>query len=713
MAISKLNIGNKTANQGINDRGRLTAPEFNKLVDTVNEVVESCNDTADTLSINAIVAFDGSVGDVSDDTTYSGAPIVRDPNQRVSQGVTRVYFSTADQQFLIYDPDEKHYYSDWDNAYLWQDADGAPYADKAYFNVNNGRLYQFIDYQLREIALTRLQDDIGIVPCIVRNASPAEIMTGYSVGRNYTIWWSQTDKQFYAAVDYDYNVNGVLIENCNSCKISDVDNEDRDVYQVYDDTSKSYVTRADRIYRDRTQLYRYDATSGKMTALFDTSIINSESIVCSGSIDCDDFIAAGGEINGNLLVNSLESDGDVIAENVKTANVSAANIELGNVDVNTLIVREFHGIRNSIPDGVIATTEKVSVKSAEGADCGIVYIRTLKRFVALAEGSYSDRFIGDENYNVITSDKPTKAREDRVWRWENDLYKLDPKGVVTKWGGYNSSNNTWTDEFAADLVCISDNGFTEFVRTWRETIAHSLVSIFFTNTPDTYGNYITEDYGGYFPEWAADEGKTPGFYINGIYGISYAEARAIYDRRTIGPYPPRLQCGSMMRTNLCAEFRYSQGGGADSAGINTTACFQSYDVKVIRVGVGKCGQRPPNVQAAEAWLSAANILYDADSLEEIIGAVQLGSAGDYVLTSRTGTFQKLKYFWIKQLSVSLTKCFLNASNLDIDCLRYLVEYSRATAAKPISVTLHPDLFARLTDDILELAATKYVTFISA
>lgn len=398
---------------------------------------------------------------------------------------------------------------------------------------------------------------------------------------------------------------------------------------------------------------------------------------------------------------------------VVSGSVSAANIELGDVDVNTLIVREFHGIRNSIPDGVIATTEKVSVKPAEGASYGIVYIRTLKRFVALSEGSYSDRFIGDENYNVITNDKPTKAREDRVWRWENNLYKLDPKGVVSKWGGYNSSNNTWTDEFAADLVCISDNGFTEFVRTWRETIAHSLVSILFTNTPDTYGNYITEDYGGYFPEWAADEGKTPGFYINGIYGISYAEARAIYDRRTIGPYPPRLQCGSMMRTNLCAEFCYSQGGSADSAGINTTACFQSYDVKVIRVGVGKCGQRPPNVQAAEAWLSAANILYDADSLEEIIGAVQLGSAGDYVLTSRTGTFQKLKYFWIKQLSVSLTKCFLNASNLDIDCLRYLVEYSRATAAKPISVTLHPDLFARLTDDILELAATKYVTFISA
>lgn len=69
--------------------------------------------------------------------------------------------------------------------------------------------------------------------------------------------------------------------------------------------------------------------------------------------------------------------------------------------------------------------------------------------------------------------------------------------------------------------------------------------------------------------------------------------------------------------------------------------------------------------------------------------------------------------WIWNLSISLTRTFAKAANLDIDCLRYLVEYSKATSAKPISITLHPDLFAKLTDDILELAETKYVTFVSA
>lgn len=674
----------------------------------------------DSLSINAIVAFDGSVGDVSDDTTYSGAPIVRDPNQRVSQGATKVYFSTADQQFLIYAPDEKHYYSDWDNAYLWQDADGLPYADKAYYNVNNGRLYQFIDYQLHEIALTRLQNDIGIVPCIVRNASPAEIMPGYPVGRNYTIWWSQTDKQFYAAIEYNYDVNGVMIENCNCYKISDVDDEDRDMYQVYDKRHMSYVPRTDRIYRDRTQLYRNDAVNEQMTALFDTSIINSESIVCSGTLDCNDFTAAAGEINGNLLVNSLEADGDVSAANVKTNTVSAATMQLGGVDANTLIVREFHGIRNSIPDGVVATTDKVSVKPVEGASYDIVYIRTLKRFVALAEGSYSDRFIGEEYYNAIANNKPTKAREDRVWRWKNDLYKLDPKGCIKAHYGYSNNKGAWINEYTPDLVCLTDNGLTEFVAKWREAICYSMMSgssVGYYGDTDVYGNQIKhEDYGGYYPEWAAVEGKTPGFYINGIFGISYDEARLIYEYRTCGSYPRKiLECGNTkLRTNLLCNYNYYSGGGQNGQGINTPMMFSSDGIKVVRVAAGVRGQRPPAflnmMMYGTAWLRGVLSFNSNQYLEEVIGGVQVDA--ESILLMGNG-FYCLKYLWIFNLNISLALTFKNASNLDIDCLRYLVEYSRATAAKPISVTLHPDLFARLTDDILELAETKYVTFVSA
>lgn len=43
MAIAKLNIGTKTANQGVNASGKLTAVEFNQLVTRVNEMIAVMN----------------------------------------------------------------------------------------------------------------------------------------------------------------------------------------------------------------------------------------------------------------------------------------------------------------------------------------------------------------------------------------------------------------------------------------------------------------------------------------------------------------------------------------------------------------------------------------------------------------------------------------------------------------------------------------------
>lgn len=45
MAIDKLTIGAKTANQGVNASGKLTSAEFNQLVERVNEMIDSLNST--------------------------------------------------------------------------------------------------------------------------------------------------------------------------------------------------------------------------------------------------------------------------------------------------------------------------------------------------------------------------------------------------------------------------------------------------------------------------------------------------------------------------------------------------------------------------------------------------------------------------------------------------------------------------------------------
>ena len=45
MSISKLEIEVKTANQGTSSAGKLTALEFNKLVEKVNEMIAGMNTT--------------------------------------------------------------------------------------------------------------------------------------------------------------------------------------------------------------------------------------------------------------------------------------------------------------------------------------------------------------------------------------------------------------------------------------------------------------------------------------------------------------------------------------------------------------------------------------------------------------------------------------------------------------------------------------------
>ena len=827
----------------------------------------------DTLSISGIVAFDGFVGDVTDDTS-TAAPIVRDPKGKVQQGAATVHFSTADGNFLI--KQDGSYYPIWDDDYLWQDRNQAPWEDKAYYNIADGKLYKIgSDNQLHEIALTQLRDDIGILPCKVRMAAPlAEPTTGYPTAHNYTIWWSQTAKAFFAAINYDPAVNGDAIENCEYCPLSVCD-EYTD-YCTLSGGTQTATPRTDRIYRSGNDLWQYDKAAGKMVKLGDVTgkdlairnlecddatlqgdvevagilevgngltvqnglIVDNGNISCptgdiqgygvrgnlakfgeadevqidvdgnisttgkvsgivvhgdsatfcqadevkidingnisttgsltvSKGIEADGIVsqggltagtsltAASGEISGDLLVGTLNVDNDITAENITAnGNINAGDLTVKHtatlsdttlsgdttfdggsvsVDSGSLAVASgvgfyadninavridgridfvFHGIRQSLPTDYTAVAQAVSPKTrVDGSSYDIFYIRDKKRFVPVddATKTYAERFYDEEEYNIITNNKPTTARTDRTWRWGADIYKYDTEAYISAYYGNGK------DLYGADLVCVTDTGKALFIKMWREAIYRpmrgggkagffnidSLGNCYDKNTPQ-----YQLDYGGYYPEWH----ETPGFFINGITGISYAEARQIYDVRTYGPYPRKISDGDIIRTNMLCCYNYAAGGGQDGQGINTPFVFQSNDVQVIRVAAGLRGQRPTGSAAVYGMLS----FYNADNLQEVIGAVQPQSLGDVAFNSLYSPFgSKLQYLWIDGLSVSLTKTFAKASSINVDCLRYLVEKSRATAAKPISVTLHADVFAALSEDILTLAETKYVTFVSA
>ena len=407
------------------------------------------------------------------------------------------------------------------------------------------------------------------------------------------------------------------------------------------------------------------------------------------------------------IVGNLTVSGAAYADGLHADKV----LRLDKEDVGAMLVHAFHGIRQSLPTDYTAATLPLTPKTRTDGVADIIYVREKKRFYAFweAQKAYAERFDGDEEYNIITNNKPTTARTDRTWRWGADAYKYDTEAYISAY--YGKGN----DKYGADLVCVTDAGKALFIKMWRDAIYRPMVGRFgwYGNCDDLgncYGGKNNPqfglDYGGYYPEWH----ETPGFFINGITGISYAEARQIYEVRTCGPYPRKIDDGGGIRTNMLCSYNYAAGGGQNGQGINTPFVFQSNDVQVIRVAAGLRGQRPTSAALIRGMLSFSN----ADNLEEVIGAVQVEKLGDGAFNSIFSPFKsKLKYLWISDLYVSLTKTFAKASSINVDCLRYLVEKSRATAAKPISVTLHADVFAALPDDILTLAETKYVTFVSA
>lgn len=800
-------------------------------------------DQHDTLGISGIVAFDGFVGDVTDDSS-TAAPIVRDPKGKVQQGAATVHFSTAYGNFLI--KQDGSYYPIWDDDYLWQDRNQEPWSDKAYYNVQDGRLYRHstADNQLHEIALTKLRDGTGILPCKVRMAAPLGTpTTGSPTAHNYTIWWSQTNKAFFAAVGYEA-AQGDAIEGCEYYPLSVCDEYYDYCSVTVSGSTQTAVPRADRIFRSGNDLWQYDKTSGTMVKLGDVTgkdlairnlecgdaslqgdvevtgllevgnsltviggltvdkgnitcptgdiqgygvrgnlakfgeadevqidvdgnisttgkvsgivvhgdsatfcqadevkidingnISTEGSLTVSKGIEADGIVsqggltagtsltAASGEISGDLLVGTLNVDNDITAENITAnGNINAGSLTVVNdvfadninsVRLDGRIDFVFHGIRQSLPTDYTAVAQAVSPKTRlDGSTYDIFYIRDKKHFVAVddAAKTYAERFYDEEEYNVITNNKPTTARTDRTWRWGADAYKYDAEAYIS---AYRAKGK---DTYGADLVCVTDAGKALFVKMWRDAIYRPMFGVVgWYGDCDDLGNcyggknnpQFGLDYGGYYPEWH----ETPGFFLNGITGISYAEARQIYEVRTYGSYPRRVNGGGNIRTNMLCDYVYSMGGGNAGNGINTPAVFQSSSISVVRVAAGLRGQRPTNTSA---WLRGVNAFYDANNLEEIIGAICVGTMGDTAINNVFPPFgSKLQYLWIMDLSVSLTKTFAKASNINVDCLRYLVEKSRATAAKPISVTLHADVFAALPEDILTLAETKYVTFVSA
>ncbi len=643
-------------------------------------LADAVSEQHNTLGISGIVAFDGFVGDVTDDTS-TAAPIVRDPKGKVQQGAATVHFSTADGNFLI--KQDGAYYPKWDDDYMWQDRNQVPWADKAYYNIADGKLYKFgSDNQLHEIALTKLRDDIGILPCKVRTAAPlAEPTTGYPTAHNYTIWWSQTAKAFFAALGYDEAAQGDAIEGCEYYPLSVCD-EYTDYYTLSGSGSTQTATpRTDRIYRSGNDLWQYDKAAGKMVKLGDLTVIHTATLT-------DTTLSGDTTFNGGSV--SVDSGSLAVASGVgfHTDNINAVRID-GRIDF------VFHGIRQSLPTDYTAVAQAVSPKTrVDGSSYEIIYIRDKKHFVAVddAAKTYAERFYDDEEYNIITNNKPTTARTDRTWRCGAKLYAWDAEFAL-------KDPSNLLSAYVGDLTCLNDSAKEAFIKSWNEA---------FYKDGRKFGEYNRKT--GYF------EG-------NGLTDINYEQAKVIMKFVGLCQNPstiiPKID-GSYTFGGLSRFWFDFYGEGKDSRAPRTF---------------------PPLIQGASGGRYRSDELFSGDNCLQAVSFAGVGGmTGNervfefcrnlrYVLNmpindtqgTKNGMFNgciALETVELKGLHQG-TVSFEHSPKLSLDSIKYMLNNREKSGAAltdekyKFTIKLHADVFAKLTDDIIALATEMNATLVSA
>lgn len=187
------------------------------------------------------------------------------------------------------------------------------------------------------------------------------------------------------------------------------------------------------------------------------------------------------------------------------------------------------------------------------------------------------------------------------------------------------------------------------------------------------------------------------FELNGLTDISYAEMNDIW-RFTSGPMPETKHAyyGCSIRTNLDPLFT--------SFSISLHGMF-SYCKKLEVVVLPQPysdGVHATNMR--DAWL----VCPKSREIKNVIIAPQIQTKYDGLYATFTGC-SSLETVWLKKVYDSVN--FEVSSNLRVECIKYLIE--NASNPKAMTLALHPDAYARVTDEIFALAAEKNITIASA
>lgn len=118
-----------------------------------------------------------------------------------------------------------------------------------------------------------------------------------------------------------------------------------------------------------------------------------------------------------------------------------------------------------------------------------------------------------------------------------------------------------------------------------------------------------------------------------------------------------------------------------------------------------------NGQDIDTFLQLLNntreMFYIVPKLREVRGVLKLSTGDAQGVHFYNCSAPALETIWLQNLCLDINH-FKNFPKLKTECIAYMVEHAGNT--KAITITLHPNVYAQLTDEIIVAAADKQITF---
>lgn len=188
------------------------------------------------------------------------------------------------------------------------------------------------------------------------------------------------------------------------------------------------------------------------------------------------------------------------------------------------------------------------------------------------------------------------------------------------------------------------------------------------------------------------------FELNGLTDITTAQMRAIlYTPWNV--YNNRVQCPTNIRTNILRNMTFTTYYGSSDY-VSLFCTFINTQLEVLKLCPGYAFIAVNNITMA---------FHGSKKLRTIIGEIQL-SPNSAITADQVGNpfgqCPALENIRLSYLSINIS--FADSPLLSLASIQYLVDH--ATNTTPITITLHPDAHARLTEELIAQAAEKQITF---